>query len=395
MLRLQSDGGHIYSVAVYTGMWRNCGTTANVAMTLYGQNGDSGVIQLSDRYSKKQLFARASFNNFIVSLSQDLGEITKIKIWHDNSGSNPSWFVRQIVVKHADSNQKWYFICDRWLAVDKQDGEVQAEFNVADKRTLSAFKFLFSSRVSISLGDGHLWLSVVTRPPQSPFTRAQRVSCCLAVLLSAMVASAMFYQFGKKQEDTFKLGPLRFSVRQIIIGIESALVVVPINLLIVTIFRKVKSSPSKKTSYSKYSITNHSESERKESSTQNFKEPGCLPHFFVYIGWFLCLATAITAATFTILYSLQWGAELSNQWLTSVLISLIQDVCVMQPFKVVLLSILFAWIIKKPLEEHTQPSSRQTHLETNKYKKVNLLDKRHVENLLLSHIMIIILVFLQ
>lgn len=369
MLRLQSDGRHCYNVAVYTGMWRKCGTTANVAMTIYGQNGESDVIHLSDRYSKKQLFARASVNNFVVSLPQELGQITRIKIWHDNDGSNPSWFIRQVVINDTESNQKWYFVCDRWLAVDKHDGEVQAEFDVADKNILSGFKYLFRSRVATSLGDGHLWLSVATRPPQSPFTRAQRVSCCLAVLMSAMVASAMFYQFGKKHEDTFKFGPLRFSIQQVIIGIESALVVVPINLLIVNIFRKVKSPFKNKNE--KYSVTNDRESKEETPSSQKLQTPGCLPHFFVYIGWFLCIATAVTAASFTIFYSMQWGAEISNQWLTSVLISLVQDVCVMQPLKVILLAVLLAWIIKKPLEEQTQRSSRQTQLETNKYQKVS------------------------
>ena len=358
-------------MAIYTGMWRKCGTSSNVAMKIYGENGESGVIQLSDRYSKKQLFARASVNNFIISLPKALGNITKIKIWHDNAGSNPSWFVSQIIINNAESNFKWYFLCNRWLAVDKHDGEVQAEFDVADKNALSGFKFLFRSRVVSGLGDGHLWLSVATRPPHSPFTRAQRVSCCLAVLMSAMVASAMFYQFGKKQEDTFKLGPLRLSVRQIVIGIQSALIVVPINLLIVTIFRKVK--PPSRILSAKYAVSNE-----EAASSDNLKTPGCLPYFFVYIGWFLCLATAITSAVFTLFYSMQWGTEISNQWLTSVLVSLIQDVCVMQPLKVVLLSMLLAWIIKKPLEEQIQQSANKTQLETSPHKKASFADTQMV-----------------
>ena len=46
------------------------------------------------------------------------------RLWHDNSGTSPSWFVNYIVVRDLQRDEKFYFVCQRWLAVDKEDGKV-------------------------------------------------------------------------------------------------------------------------------------------------------------------------------------------------------------------------------------------------------------------------------
>lgn len=83
----------------------------------------------------------------------------------------------------------------------------------------------------------------------------------------------------------------------------------------------------------------------------NFRPHGFLPPFFVYIAWFLSLLFFLTGAAFTVFYSLQWEADVWNQWLTSILVSLVQDVLINQPLKVVALATLLSLIIKKPPEQ--------------------------------------------
>ena len=352
-------------MSVYTGMWKGSGTSANVAMIVYSEETRSETLRLFDSYRNKNLFARASINTFVVSLPDSLHSPIMIKLWHDNSGSSPSWYVNQVIIENLETEEKWYFLCSRWLAVDKEDGKVEVDIPLASKSDLSSFKYQFYTRVSKSLGDGHIWLSVVTRPPHSPFTRAQRLSCCVCVLLCAMLAGAMFYQFGEKQEDTVKFGPLRFSLKQLLIGVQSAIIVVPVNLLIVAIFRNIKPP---------YSDNEKSRQEERKASRGNVvdspknkkaKTPGCLPHFFVYIGWLLCILASVTAGTFVIFYSVQWGKEISNQWLTSALISFFQDVALMQPIKVIAVALLLALILKKPLEEKTAQSLKNSALDVN------------------------------
>lgn len=72
--------------------------------------------------------------NFIVGfdfdhtrfLDRSLGPLNHIHIWHDNSGADgsASWFLKSIVVRDLQTKEISYFICQRWLAVDEDDGKV-------------------------------------------------------------------------------------------------------------------------------------------------------------------------------------------------------------------------------------------------------------------------------
>ena len=53
-----------------------------------------------------------------------LNKFNTRRLWHDNSGTSPSWFVNYIVVRDLQRDEKFYFVCQRWLAADKEDGKV-------------------------------------------------------------------------------------------------------------------------------------------------------------------------------------------------------------------------------------------------------------------------------
>ena len=327
--------GYSYNLHVQTGMWKNQGTTANVGIILYGEERSSGPIVLSDSNAARTFFARGSVNSFSLSLPRPLGQLFKIRIWHDSSGSSPSWFLQQVEVEDSQTGDKYHFFANKWLALEKGSGEIQFEISVAGKKEVAKFKNLFVSRTAMSLGDGHLWLSLFTKPPHITFTRCQRLSCCLSILFTAMVTNAMFYRTELGPENTFEVGPLKLSWTQIKIGIQSSLIAIPINVIIVMIFRNTRQRFHKNVH-----DTNADKSDE--------EDPGFLPHFFVYVGWVLCVLTSLTAAAFTVFYSLMWGKETSNQWLTSTMVSFVQDVFVSQPVKVILLASLLSLIIRRP-----------------------------------------------
>ena len=83
-----------------------------------------------------------------------------------------------------------------------------------------------------------------------------------------------------------------------------------------------------------------------------------LPHWFVYIGWLGIIAVTITSAFFVILYGSQFGKEKATQWLISLCISLVQDVFVSQPIKVLFIAIFIALVIKKPQEQMETKSAQ-------------------------------------
>lgn len=182
---------HQYQVIVYTGFRRNSGTTANVGLMLSGEMGKSRKCLLKS--SKREVLKRGNVDSFLVTTSASLGPLDYLHIWHDNSGSDPTWFLNRVVVLDAETGRAEHFLCYRWLAVDEGDGQIQRLLPIASAEDLKRFRHLFVSRATSELTDAHLWFSVAFRPVSSPFTRVQRVSCCLTLLLTSMMANAMWY----------------------------------------------------------------------------------------------------------------------------------------------------------------------------------------------------------
>ena len=56
----------------------------------------------------------------------------------------------------------------------------------------------------------------------------------------------------------------------------------------------------------------------------------------------------LTSAAFTLFYSMMWGKEQSNVWLTTMAISFVQDTLISQPLKVLIVSLVFAIAVATP-----------------------------------------------
>lgn len=56
-----------------------------------------------------------------------LGALNYLHVWHDNSGKGKfaSWYLRNVVVRDVQTDQKYIFIANRWFAVEEDDGMVQ------------------------------------------------------------------------------------------------------------------------------------------------------------------------------------------------------------------------------------------------------------------------------
>lgn len=90
----------------------------------------------------------------------------------------------------------------------------------ATHEQMTQFGHVFAERTRRDLADGHLWFSVLARPPQSRFTCVQRVSCCLCLLYATMLANAMFYRTSSKSSETssgFSVGPFTLTPEQVLL----------------------------------------------------------------------------------------------------------------------------------------------------------------------------------
>ncbi|KAI8519581.1 hypothetical protein Bbelb_028380 [Branchiostoma belcheri] len=236
-----------YYMRVFTGPRVNAGTTAKVSVMLHGATRECGPFLLHQPYSA--MFERGNVAGFVLCTQTDPGCLTHVRVWHDNSGKEPSWFLDRIIVDDLLLEEQHYFLCNRWLAFDEDDEQIQRVLPAAKDEQLVAFSTLFADRTTKDLRDGHIWYSVYGRPASSPFTRTQRVSCCLSIVMCTMLANIMFFGRGDDFDQPEPVNIFGFDVKipiswpQILIGLQSAAVVFPINALIIWIFRNVKHRP--------------------------------------------------------------------------------------------------------------------------------------------------------
>jgi hypothetical protein len=118
-----SAGAVQYTVEVYTGDVRYAGTDANVAIQIFGENGDTGTRQLQNKW--KNDFERGQTDVFTLEAA-DLGKIERVRIGHDGKGAGAGWFLDKIVVKNPDMTDE---VCDcgRWLDQKEDDGLTERE----------------------------------------------------------------------------------------------------------------------------------------------------------------------------------------------------------------------------------------------------------------------------
>uniref|UniRef100_A0A8C4MAJ3 Lipoxygenase homology PLAT domains 1 n=1 Tax=Equus asinus TaxID=9793 RepID=A0A8C4MAJ3_EQUAS len=123
-----------YEVEIWTGDVGGAGTTARVYMQIYGEEGKTEVLFLS---SRSKVFDRASKDTFqtdtFTIYAIDLGALTKIRIRHDNSGNRPGWFLDRIDITDMNNEITYYFPCQRWLAVEEDDGQLSRELLPVDE----------------------------------------------------------------------------------------------------------------------------------------------------------------------------------------------------------------------------------------------------------------------
>jgi hypothetical protein len=99
---------------------------------------------------------------------EDLGELQKIVIGHDNSGFGGAWFLDKVVVtshlpetttstssSSGDNNsntKQYFFLCGRWLAKNEDDGKIEREIPASNKDG-QTYAPMVSYRVTTITGD--------------------------------------------------------------------------------------------------------------------------------------------------------------------------------------------------------------------------------------------------
>uniref|UniRef100_A0A667Z1M9 Lipoxygenase homology PLAT domains 1 n=1 Tax=Myripristis murdjan TaxID=586833 RepID=A0A667Z1M9_9TELE len=115
-----------YVIDIRTGDFTGAGTDANVWIIIFGENGDTGTLALKES-NKSNKFERKQVDTFHFSDILSLGELSKVRVWHDNTGPAPGWHLDYIQVKDEVLDLTFRFPCDRWLSKKDDDGQIMRE----------------------------------------------------------------------------------------------------------------------------------------------------------------------------------------------------------------------------------------------------------------------------
>ncbi|XP_026552136.1 polycystic kidney disease and receptor for egg jelly-related protein-like [Pseudonaja textilis] len=360
-----------YLITIYTGSRLGSGTTADVFLELIGKDGYSDVHRM--KHPKFPTQYRTAVDTFLFATRYDLGDIYCIHIWHNNAGSSPNWYLSRVKVFNVDTQRSWLFICRNWLGLGKADGKIERYIFASNLKTRLEKMDYFLIHLASDLEDNHLWLSIFSQVVTGTFNRVQRVSCCLAIMLSTLLLNIMFYS-GSEEE----IIPLKFRIlRSMYIGFFSALCCVPLQVTMTVLFRYSMEKPSDdKEDMPDYSPSSSETSEEDEESSSSSttdeeeeakaagstvnvseKEPPKIstrkriimlikmftrkPQFawwWRYVAWAIVFFMSFVSAVFIILYGFTYGSSASTEWFIASMTSFFESVFLLQTLKMALIS---------------------------------------------------------
>ncbi|XP_008289301.1 polycystin-1 [Stegastes partitus] len=231
-------GLYHYRVLVKTGWRPGAGTTAHVGISLYGVN-KSG----SRHLQRDGAFQRGSLDQFHVETDDNLGEVWKIRVWHDNTGLDPSWYVQHVVVWDPQTDHMFFFLLEDWLSVENQkNGTVEKEVLASCPEELTQFGRVLTSQLMFGMVERHLWLSLWERPAHSSFTRGQRVTCSALVLHLYLALGALWYGAVSTEGHSGPVSAhLLVNMETVAVGMTVAVLVFPLQCFFCFLFRKAHS----------------------------------------------------------------------------------------------------------------------------------------------------------
>ncbi|XP_019620833.1 PREDICTED: uncharacterized protein LOC109467329 [Branchiostoma belcheri] len=158
---------YLYQITVNTGSMFGSGTSSRVGFQIFGSRCKTAAKTLN---STGESLVRGGSYDFIMPMKNPLGRLEILHIWHDNTGGGDaaSWFLRDIIVK-----------------------DMQTE---------------------------------------SDFSKAERLSCCWAIVNSMMVASAMWFRDDNDdptRDIVYNLGFIQFTLQIFILALIAALICNP------------------------------------------------------------------------------------------------------------------------------------------------------------------------
>lgn len=111
-----------YEIKVQTGCLDYAGTDSNIKIQLFDEDNKSTASIFLD--NKDNNFERGACDTFMID-ADSLSNITKIKIFSDNSGKNPGWYLNWITIQNVTNEEFYAFPAYCWI----EKGNLEREFD--------------------------------------------------------------------------------------------------------------------------------------------------------------------------------------------------------------------------------------------------------------------------
>jgi polycystin 1L2 len=76
------EDNYYYEIIVFTGNRKEAATDSIVRFIMSGDNGDTDIRIFN--HPDRQIFRRSGIDSFIMTVSEPLGSLNFMKIWHDS-----------------------------------------------------------------------------------------------------------------------------------------------------------------------------------------------------------------------------------------------------------------------------------------------------------------------
>ncbi|KAH6941865.1 hypothetical protein HPB50_023671 [Hyalomma asiaticum] len=372
----QQDDTFGYLVSVYTWFLKGSGTTSRVLLVVQGSEDRSRQVVLRDGARNPLALQAGGRDWYFLSHPSSLGNIEAIVLTVELKGYEGPWHLSTVVVRDLQTASRAVFIVDQVLAPDAHAGASVFTFQVADESLLRNPWRIFYARIIRYFREEHLIFSIFSRLPTSNFTRKQRASVALLLVTQGMMVSLMFYGLDADEEESFSWLFLYTLLewpawREVIIALQSTLLVTPFAFLVVFLFEKSRPSTyRRKPTVPKVYVedvvqdwvqdtdtsgdTSKTGSVPRERLTSNAQLP-LFPGWVSVVAWILCLSASLVASALVVLYGLTYGYRRSLSWVRCNLINVLLSEFVISPLKILCFSAVMACVLKAPVEMESIP----------------------------------------
>ncbi|KAK3753030.1 hypothetical protein QZH41_014996, partial [Actinostola sp. cb2023] len=112
----------LYNATFETGDVPFAGTDATVFLQMFGEEGCTDKIEFPQDDENTLRFEKGRMDKFAVE-TVDIGDLTKVRVGHDNTGHSPEWFLKQLTIDIPSKNKRYIFPYNNWIAGEDVDLE--------------------------------------------------------------------------------------------------------------------------------------------------------------------------------------------------------------------------------------------------------------------------------